>query len=138
MYSAADLVGRLRGNDELLGPGVTIETAKKALSWLSFFAARLGVDFTEVQENFIVEQLLQLYAYREVCVLKSYGLNAPFGRRTGAEDPDYYGRKLAYYEERIRTLEKTVTAADLTRGDGSTSKEETPYKNYRAVAVHRG
>lgn len=138
MYSAADLVGRLRGNDELLGPGVTIEIAKKALSWLSFFAARLGVDFEAVQESFIVEQLLQLYAYREVCVMKSYGLNAPFGRRGGADEPDYYGRKLAYYEERIRILEKTVTAADLTRADGSAEKEETPYKNYRSVGIHRG
>lgn len=70
--------------------------------------------------------------------MKSYGLNAPFGRRTGAEDPDYYGRKLAYYEERIRTLEKTVTAADLTRGNGSVEKEDTSYKNYREVAIHRG
>lgn len=138
MYGAADLVGLLRGNDELLGPGVTIEIAKKALSWLSFFAARLGVDFAEVQENFIVEQLLQFYAFREVCVMKSYGLNAPFGRRGGAEEPDYYGKKLAYYEERIRILEKTVTAADLTRADGSASKEEMPYKNYRAVGIHRG
>lgn len=137
MVKTADLVKRLHGSDELLGPCVTEEISGKALNWLAFFATKLGVLPQSVKESFIVNKLIEAYAFREVCVMKSYGLNAPFGIRSGNDNPDYYGRKLEYYEKRIKMLEKSITAQDLVRGDEDIV-EDKPFKNYRAVSLRRG
>lgn len=132
---AADLVVRLRGGDELLAPNVNEEIVQKAIDWLTFFANKLGVNADSIKVNFIVAKLLQAYAYREVCVSKSFSIGSPF--KGGEDAPDYYGKKLYYYESRIKELEKSITPLDLTRGDAGVA-EERPFKPYRSVSIKRG
>ncbi len=132
---AADLVAHLRGGDELLAPNVNEEIVQKAIDWLTFFANKLGVNADSIKVNFIVAKLLQAYAYREVCVSKSFSIGNPF--KGGEDTPDYYGKKLYYYESRIKELEKSITPLDLTRGEDGVT-EERPFKPYRSVSIKRG
>ena len=132
---AADLVVRLRGGDELLAPNVDVAIMQKSIDWLTFFANKLGVNAESIKVNFIVAKLLQAYAYREVCVSKSFSIGHPF--KGGEDTPDYYGKKLYYYESRIKELEKSITPLDLTRGEAGVS-EDRPFKPYRSVSIRRG
>ncbi len=134
---AADLVVRLRGGDELLAPNVDVAIMQKSIDWLTFFANKLGVNAESIKVNFIVAKLLQAYAYREVCVSKSFSIGNPFKGGKSEDDPDYYGKKLYYYESRIKELEKSITPLDLTRGDAGVS-EDRPFKPYRSVSIRRG
>ena len=115
--------------DELLGPAVTPDVLEKAEGWLYVLAARLGVDKEEIQPSFLVQTLVAAYAYREVGYLKSGG--AGRGAYTADEGEDYYGRKLAYYERRIKEIEHQITAADMTG-----HKAGAP--GYGAVEIFRG
>lgn len=134
---AADLVAHLRGGDELLAPNVNEEIVQKAIDWLTFFANKLGVNSDSIKVNFIVAKLLQAYAYKEVCVSKSFSIGNPFKGGKSEDAPDYYGKKLYYYESRIKELEKSITPLDLTRGDAGVA-EERPFKPYRSVSIKRG
>lgn len=139
-YVAADLAENLYGNDELLGPNITEEVATKAIQWLTFFARKLGVNKDSIRKSFACDALLEAYAFREVCVKKSYSINNAWRPTTGRDHStsgDYYSQKLAYYEARVKRLEETLTAADLTDGEADI-QEEKPFKGYRVTEMYRG
>ena len=72
---------------------------------------------------------MTLYTYRETCVRKAYSLPGTYGR--GGETDDFYGKKLAYIQGRIKELEGSITPEDLT-GDS------TKYSGYRSCEIFRG
>lgn len=120
----------IRIGDELLGREVTERIMVKAYDWLFYFAQRLGVAQEDITYNFIVRELLSLYAYREVCLKKSYGSLGTAYR--GQQYEDFYSQKQRSYDNRIKQLEQTITAQDLT-GD-----TEGVRANYRTVRMYRG
>lgn len=115
--------------DELLGKNVTKDDLAIAEKWLYLFAQRLGVEQAKVIRSFVADELVTLYTYREACVRKAYGLTGSPGR--GGETDDFYGKKLAYIQGRIKELEGSITPKDLT-GD------PTKYSGYRSCEIFRG
>lgn len=121
--------GAIRFNDELLGPNVTASTLEKAEQWLYVFAKQLGVPQDDVIRSFVTDELVTLYCYREVCMNKASSLAGQYSR--GGEDDDFYSRKLKFINDRIGTLEKQITAEQLT---GKPAK----YSGYRTIPLYRG
>lgn len=115
--------------DELLGKNVIKDDLAIAEKWLYLFAQRLGVEQAKVIRSFVADELVTLYTYRETCVRKAYSLPGAYGR--GCETDDFYGKKLAYIQGRIKELEGSITPEDLT-GD------PTQYSGYRSCEIFRG
>lgn len=120
----------IRMRDELLGCDVTQGILNIAEAYLVEFARKLGVKETDIEPSFLVSELVTLYAYREVCVCKAYAMGRTF-RNSSQQDEDLYSRKLTYYVNRIKEVEQSTTADDLT---GNRGKDKT----YRAVEIWRG
>lgn len=121
----------IRLGDELVGREVSEDIMTKSYEWLFYFASKLGVEREEIAYSFIVRELLAMYAYREVCLKKGYGaLGTPYRGQSG---DDHYTNKSKTYDARIKQLEATLTAEDLT-GDNTSGKRS----NYRVVRIFRG
>lgn len=116
-------------SDELLGKNVSRDDLAIAEKWLYLFAQRLGVEQAKVIRSFVADELVTLYTYRETCVRKAYSLPGTYGR--GGETDDFYGKKLAYIQGRIKELEGSITPEDLT-GD------PMQYSGYRSCEIFRG
>lgn len=115
--------------DELLGPNVEPKDLAKAESWLYAFAKRLRVAQDDVIRSFVVDELVTLYAYREVATNKAASMNGAYSR--GGESGDYYADKMKYINARISVLEQQITPEQLT-GKPST------YSGYRSIPIFRG
>ena len=121
----------IRLGDELVGREVSEDIMTKSYEWLFYFASKLGVGREEIAYSFIVRELLAMYAYREVCIKKGYGaIGTPYRGQNG---DDHYTNKSKTYDARIKQLEATLTAEDLT-GDNTSGKRS----NYRVVRIFRG
>lgn len=131
MYSPEDLINE----DELLGPCVDEGIVKSAEKWLYFFASKLGVKEEDVQKSFPVFSLFKAYAFRDVCIKKSYSTAGNMWN--GSEQGDYYARKLAYYNNEIKRLEQQLTESDLA-GISNSDSDTNGYKNYRTIEIRRG
>ena len=126
-----DIYESIRLGDELVGREVSEDIMTKAYEWLFYFANKLGVEREGIAYSFIVRELLAMYAYREVCLKKGYGaLGTPYRGQSG---DDHYTNKSKTYDARIKQLEATLTAEDLT-GDNTSGKRS----NYRVVRIFRG
>ena len=126
-----DIYESIRLGDELVGREVSEDIMTKAYEWLFYFASKLGVGRDDIAYSFIVRELLAMYAYREVCVKKGYGaIGTPYRGQNG---DDHYTNKSKTYDARIKQLEATLTAEDLT-GDNTSGKRA----NYRAIQLFRG
>ncbi len=115
--------------DELLGKEVLPQHVERAEQALYAFAKRLNVVQSDIIRGFLVDELVQLYIYRFVCVDKAYALPGSY-IRDGSTD-DFYSKKLQYMDDRIMILEKQITPEELT-GD------PTKYAKYRTVEIFRG
>ena len=121
----------IRLGDELVGREVSEDIMTKAYEWLFYFANKLGVEREDIAYSFIVCELLTMYAYREVCIKKGYGaIGTPYRGQSG---DDHYTNKSKTYDARIKQLEATITAEDIT-GDNTSGKRA----NYRAIQLFRG
>lgn len=126
-----DIYESIRLGDELVGREVSEDIMTKAYEWLFYFANKLGVGREDIAYSFIVRELLAMYAYREVCLKKGYGaIGTPYRGQSG---DDHYTNKSKSYDARIKQLEATLTAEDLT-GDNTSGKRA----NYRVVRIFRG
>ena len=126
-----DIYESIRLGDELVGREVSEDIMTKSYEWLFYFASKLGVGREEIAYSFIVRELLAMYAYREVCIKKGYGaIGTPYRGQNG---DDHYTNKSKTYDARIKQLEATLTAEDLT-GDNTSGKRS----NYRVVRIFRG
>ncbi len=121
--------GALRFDDELLGPNITVSTLEKAEKWLYVFAKQLGVPQGDIIRSFIIDELVAMYCYREVCMNKASSLAGQYSRN--GETEDFYAKKMKFINDRIADLEKQITAEQLT---GQPKK----YNGYRAVPLYRG
>lgn len=126
-----DIYESIRLGDELVGREVSEDIMMKAYEWLFYFANKLGVGREDIAYSFIVRELLAMYAYREVCLKKGYGaIGTPYRGQSG---DDHYTNKSKSYDARIKQLEATLTAEDLT-GDNTSGKRA----NYRVLRIFRG
>lgn len=126
-----DIYESIRLGDELVGREVSEDIMTKAYEWLFYFANKLGVEREDIAYSFIVRELLAMYAYREVCVKKGYGaIGTPYRGQNG---DDHYTNKSKTYDARIKQLEATITAEDIT-GDNTSGKRA----NYRVIRMFRG
>ena len=126
-----DIYESIRLGDELVGREVSEDIMMKAYEWLFYFANKLGVEREDIAYSFIVRELLAMYAYREVCIKKGYGaIGTPYRGQNG---DDHYTNKSKTYDARIKQLEATLTAEDLT-GDNTSGKRS----NYRVIRIFRG
>lgn len=126
-----DIYESIRLGDELVGREVSEDIMTKAYEWLFYFANKLGVGREDIAYSFIVRELLAMYAYREVCLKKGYGaIGTPYRGQSG---DDHYTNKSKSYDARIKQLEATLTAEDLT-GDNTSGKRA----NYRVLRIFRG
>lgn len=126
-----DIYESIRLGDELVGREVSEDIMTKAYEWLFYFANKLGVEREDIAYSFIVRELLTMYAYREVCIKKGYGaIGTPYRGQNG---DDHYTNKSKTYDARIKQLEATITAEDIT-GDNTSGKRA----NYRAIQLFRG
>lgn len=126
-----DIYESIRLGDELVGREVSEDIMTKAYEWLFYFASKLGVEREDIAYSFIIRELLTMYAYREVCVKKGYGaIGTPYRGQNG---DDHYTNKSKTYDARIKQLEATITAEDIT-GDNTSGKRA----NYRAIQLFRG
>ena len=125
MYALSDL----NFSDELLGKSVSGDDVQKAEDWLYLFASRLGVAREQIVRSFVADELVTAYAYREVCVRKAYSLPGTYNR-DGSTD-DFYSKKLAYFENRIKQLENKITPNQLTGGAANSA-------GYRTCEIFRG
>lgn len=119
----------MKFNDELLGHNVRQSDFEKAESWLYVLAKRFGVPNDDVVRSFVVDELVTLYAYREVAMNKAASLIGQYNRN--GQDDDYYSKKLRYINDRIATIEGQMTAEQLT---GQPKK----YNGYRIIPLYRG
>ena len=126
-----DIYESIRLGDELVGREVSEDIMTKAYEWLFYFASKLVVEREDIAYSFIVRELLTMYAYREVCIKKGYGaIGTPYRGQSG---DDHYTNKSKTYDARIKQLEATLTAEDLT-GDNTSGKRA----NYRVIRMFRG
>ena len=126
-----DIYESIRLGDELVGREVSEDIMMKACEWLFYFSNKLGVGREDIAYSFIVRELLAMYAYREVCIKKGYGaIGTPYRGQNG---DDHYTNKSKTYDARIKQLEATLTAEDLT-GDNTSGKRS----NYRTIRIFRG
>lgn len=126
-----DIYESIRLGDELVGREVSEDIMTKAYEWLFYFANKLGVEREDIAYSFIVRELLAMYAYREVCIKKGYGaIGTPYRGQNG---DDHYTNKSKTYDARIKQLEATITAEDIT-GDNTSGKRA----NYRVIRMFRG
>lgn len=116
-------------DDELLGQNVTASNLAKGEQWMFVLAKQLGVAHEDVVRSFIVDELVTLYTYREVCMNKASSLTGQYSR-TG-EDDNFYSKKLKFINDRLAVLEKQITAEQLT---GQPAK----YSGFRTVPLYRG
>lgn len=121
----------LQFKDELLGPSVTEDIIDTAIEWLYYFANSLGVAKDDIEDTFVVRELVSAYAFREVCFVKSKGAGGTYYREDSGTD--MYGKKLSYYDKRIEYLEARITAQDLVGNNG-----QKQYPSYRTVRLERG
>ena len=126
-----DIYESIRLGDELVGREVSEDIMMKACEWLFYFSNKLGVGREDIAYSFIVRELLAMYAYREVCIKKGYGaIGTPYRGQNG---DDHYTNKSKTYDARIKQLEATLTAEDLT-GDNTSGKRS----KYRTIRIFRG
>lgn len=119
--------GLISEADELLSPNLTSEILEKAEKWLYYLADKLNVPHDAVKPGFIVQELITCYAFREICVQKSYSMPSAWN---DGNSGDFYSKKLHYYENKIKMLEGRITAEDLAGKDSG-------YKGSRTISLKR-